>query len=352
MKMKRFIIIILLFITAFNSFGLESSDGRIKIVLNSNNGSFAIHYLDNINTGKYIPLLFDKDPETSFLSISADNKILKMGSSSGFSQKISSSSNGGTIIWGSRELIITQTFAFIKSKESALSDGISITITVDNLSDKSSNLGIAYLFDTFMGEENSEHFTLDSGLSVTSEESFTSRFPNFWISPSSGTNIKGLQGMVRGPGITVPDKIIFANWKRLQNNLWNYQVKTSRNFNLIPYSINDSAVAMIFNPIRVDSRSSRSVTIVMGGYSGSSFQANSTQNDSEISNIFISTINTETDPQNIESSLRSDLLANNDLIKKINVLLEYPNNVTDAEIELIEQIMETLKQRQKLYEDR
>ncbi len=349
--MKR-LIIILLIVISFYSFGLELSDGRMKIVFDSNNGSFSVFYLDNINSGKFIPLLFDKDPETSFLSISTDNKILKMGSTSGFSQKIYSSSNGGTIVWSSKELIITESFAFIKSKESALSDGFSITVDVENLSDKSSNIGIGYLFDTFMGEEQNAHFLLDSGVSITSEASYSSQFPNYWISPSSDTGIKGLQGMVRGPGITVPDKIIFANWKRLQNNLWNYQVKTSRNFNLIPYSINDSAVAMIFDPIRVDSKSSRSVTIVMGGYTGSTFQAGSSENDSDISNIFESAISTETDPQNVESSLRSDLLAINDLIKKIDVLLEYPDNVTDAEVELIEQILDTLEQRKKLYEDR
>ena len=48
----------------------------------------------------------------------------------------------------------------------------------------------------------------------------------------------------------------------------------------------------------------------------------------------------------------SDLIETSDLILKIDNFLQFPESVTDNEIDLIEQILETLKQRQKLYEDR
>lgn len=351
--MKLTSIIILLFVLlSIPCFALELTEGRMKITIHENSGSFSAYYLDDINSGKYISLLFEKDPETSILSIIVDNNIYKMGRSSGFTKEIYSTPTGGKIVWESKVIKVTEDFSFLKSNGSSLSDGLKITISIDNISEQNNLIGVAYLFDTYLGEDQDAHFITDSGTSITAEDSYSSQFPNSWISPSGKTNIKGLQGMIRGPGITVPDKIIFANWKRLQNNLWNFQVKKSRNFNLIPYSINDSAVSVIYEPIRVSSNSSREIVIVLGGYNNSSFKVSSGIEDSEFDTIFEQTINTDTDPQDTEASVRSDLIATKDLIKKIDTLIQFPGSVTDSEIDLIEQILETLKQRQKLYEDR
>jgi len=351
MKMPG-IIIFLIILFSIPSTALDFTEGRIKITLHEDSGSFSAYFLEDINSGKYTPFLFDKDPETTVLSIMVDNKIFRMGDSSIFSKEVFSTPAGGKIVWESTVLKVTEEFSFVKSQKSSLSDGFKISLNIENLSDQNNLIGLLYLFDTYLGEEQSEHFILDSGLSVSSEDSYVSNFPNFWISPSSESSFSGLQGMIRGPGITVPNKIIFANWKRLQDNLWNYQVKKTRNFNLIPYSINDSAVSMIYNPIKVQSNSSRDVVIVMGAYSNSSFKGSFLLDDSGIDVIFDQTISNEADPQNTETSIKSDLIATSDLLKKIDSFLLFPDNITDGEIDLVAQILETLKQRKKLYENR
>jgi hypothetical protein len=351
MRLTNTFIIIMVFISV-SLFSLDLSEGKIKLNIHEDSGSFSVLYLDDINSGKYVPLLFEKDPETTFLSIMVDNNIYKMGDSSIFSKDVFSTSTGGKIVWESAVLKVVEEFTFLKSKQSSLSDGIKITITIENTSDADNLIGLTYLFDSYLGEKNDEHFSLSSGESIDSEDFYSSNFPNSWISPSSNTTVLGLQGMIRGPGITVPDKIIFANWKRLQDNLWNFQVKKTRNFNLIPYSINDSAVSVLYEPIKVFSKSSRKVVIVIGGYNGSSFDADSSITDSGIDTLFDQTLNTEADPQKTGSSIRSDLIATTDLINKIDSFLEYPENVTNNEIDLIVQILETLKQRKKLYENR
>lgn len=347
-----YIVIILLTFFVIPSSTLDLTEGRIKITLHENSGSFSAYYLENINSGKYTPFLFDKDPETTLLSIIVDNKILKMGNTSVFSKKIISTPTGGKIVWESIVLKVTEEFSFVKSQNSSLSDGFKIVITIKNKSAKNNIIGLTYLFDTFLGEKNNNHFTLDSGVSITSENSYMSNFPNSWISPSKNTGFLGLQGMIRGPGITVPSKIIFANWKRLHDDIWNFQVKKTRNFNLIPYSINDSAVSVQYDPIKVPGNSSREVVLVMGAYTNSSFKGSSLMEDSGIGALFDQTINTDNDPQNTETSIKTDLIATADLIKKIDSFLQFPENVTDNEIDLIIQILETLKQRKKIYENR
>ena len=346
------ILIFLLILVSIPSSSLDLTEGRIKITLHEDSGSFSAYFLEDINSGKYTPFLFDKDPETSFLSIMVDNKTYKMGNSSVFSKDLFLTPTGGKIVWESTALKVTEEFSFVKSQKSSLSDGFKITINIENISEHNNLIGLIYLLDTYLGEDQNEHFNLDSGSSISSEDSYLSNFPNYWVSPISESSFSGLQGMIRGPGITVPNKIIFANWKRLQDNLWNYQVKKTRNFNLIPYSINDSAVSVIYDPIKVQSNSSREVVIVMGAYSNSSFKGTSLLEDSGIDAIFNNTINANADPQNTETSIKSDLIATTDLLKKIDSFLLFPDKVTVGEIDLIVQILETLKQRKNIYENR
>jgi len=351
MKLTSIFTILIIFFT-FTLHSLDLTEGRIKITLHEDSGSFSVSYLEDINSGKYTPLLFEKDPETSLLSIIVDDKTFKMGNTSVFSKDILSTPAGGKIVWESAILKVTEDFSFVTSESSSLSDGFKLTITVENRSDKTNMIGLNYLFDTYLGEKSDNHFILDNGTSVSSENILITNFPNSWISPTENDEFLGLQGMIRGPGITVPNKIIFANWKRLKDNLWNFQAKKNRNFNLVPYSINDSAVSVIYDPIKVKGESSREVVLVMGAYTNSSFTGSSSLEDSEIDTIFSQTLNTDTDPQNTETSIKTDLIATTDLLKKIDSFLLYPDNVTDGEIDLIVQIIETLNQRKKIYENR
>ena len=352
MKIARLLTYILLFTYILPVYSADITEGRIKLSINENKGTYTPYYLDDVNTGKYIPLLFAKDPETTILSIMVDNKIYKMGNTSIFSNEYFTTPRGGQIVWTSTVLKVTEDFSFLKSKASSLSDGFKITLTVENISENNNYIGIAYLFDTYLGEDQDSHFFLDTGEKITSEDSYSRNFPAYWVSPSKNSTVSGLQGMLRGPGITVPSKIIFANWKRLKDNLWNFTVKKSRNFNLIPYSINDSAVAFIYDPIRIESKSKRTVVIALGGFSNSTFGASESIESSGINALFDKTLNTDKDPQTTETSVKTDLIAITDLIKKINNFLEYPDTASKGEIDLINQILETLKQRKTLYENR
>lgn len=77
--------------------------------------------------------------------------------------------------------------------------------------------------------------------------------------------------MTSGEGITIPDKVIFANWKRLNDASWSYPTSTARNFNLLPYSVNDSAVSQYYEPRKLSRGSTMTVTICLGKYTPAGF---------------------------------------------------------------------------------
>ena len=78
-----------------------------------------------------------------------------------------------------------------------------------------------------------------------------------------------------GPGITVPDKIVFANWKRLNDAPWMFDTSPSRNFSELPYSVNDSAVSQYYDPRPVPRGGEVTITLAMGEFSKAGFGASS-----------------------------------------------------------------------------
>ena len=63
-----------------------------------------------------------------------------------------------------------------------------------------------------------------------------------------------------GDGITDPDRVVVANWKRLNDASWTYESNQTRDFSLLPYSIDDSAIALYYEPATVASSTIRTAT--------------------------------------------------------------------------------------------
>ncbi len=350
-----FIIFPFLFLfLSFNSFALEKTSGRIKLDLHEQTGRFSLSYLEDVSAGTYVPLLFAKDPETTTLYISLDNKIYSMGDSTFFDQRVLKENNDTvSYIWESSQIVITESFSLIKSAKSALTDGIKITVTVKNVSEITKKVGLSYLLDTYLGEKSKIHFKTDSNTVINSETYYSSDFPSYFVSPYNSSAFGGLEVMLKGPGITPPEKVIFANWKRLKDNIGNYNIQNSRNFNLLPYSINDSAAALYYDQRSVAPGNQFKIVIALGAFTGSYFQGNTEEEStSEINKLYVQTVETPDDTTNVEASLKTDLIAADDLITKIDEKLNYPEQVTAEEINLIQQIIDNLKQRKKLYEKR
>ncbi len=355
--MKRFFCIAAaLLMISVNTYSLELSSGRIKLELHENTGRFSVYYLVDVADEKYIPLLFSKDPQTTSLYVSMGNKVFTMGDSSFFDQSIvENSGESASFVWKSKQLEVTQNFTLIKSVKSAFIDGLKITVTVKNISQDSKRIGIGYLLDTYLGESSKIHFKTDGGMVIDKETYYSSDFPEYVISPyeKGKDKFKGLQIMLKGPGITIPDKIIFANWKRLKENIWNYTIQNSRNFNLLPYSINDSAAALYYNPYILKSGEKRTVTMVIGAFTGSFFQGKDADEDtSEINKLYLLTASGPENYSDTEATVKTDLIAVEDLISKIDEKLKYPNQVTEDELNLLKQIIDNLEKRKKLYENR
>ncbi|MEW5816277.1 MAG: hypothetical protein AB1798_12880, partial [Spirochaetota bacterium] len=306
---------------------LEIKEGRIKLVLNEDAGRFTAYYLNDVRTNKYTALFLDQDPRTTVLSVIIGNKVYRMGESAGFSQSVEKTVSGARYTWKSNMIEAGEDFSFIKSKNSPLADGIKIAITIKNISEQDLSIGIRYLIDTYLGEKSNLHFRTDSISRITNETSFSGRsMPKYLVSYSEDSGIPGLQIMTQVEGISIPDNVIIANWKRLNDNTWSYEVNTTRNFNQLPYSINDSAACLYYNPVQLARNKAMTITLVMGSFVEEGFNITEAAKPSTgISEIFDKTIiqpsPTGSGGNEIDISVQTDLISVTDLISKINAKL-------------------------------
>src|SRR6056297_615797 len=339
--------------------GLTLEQGRIKLVLHEGNGRFSISYLKDIEKEEYVSLLFERDPRTSSTGILQNNRVHTLGSSNTFSQKVRKTSEGAQFIWSSSKLEIQQNFSFLKSSPNSLVDGVRIDTTVANSSESTQSVGIHLLFDTYLGEKQDAHFSTSDNQQLKRETGYSLQPPSYWISPTKSTNegtsgsFQGFISMLKGSGITLPDKVVFSNWKRLSENLWNLQVQRNRNFNLLPYSINDSAVCQFYDPIKLASGGTRTITAALGAFTGSPLGIATVDAQSEgdslarLEQLLNST--GEDDTQAIKELIREDLIAVNDVISQINSLLSFPEDISEEKIAVIERAIKKLSEKQKQY---
>ncbi len=256
--------------------GLEVQEGRVRLVLHEDSARFSLYLSpQNGDDPGPVALFVAEDPRTSELSVLEGNRIHRMGTSGGFSQQVERLDDGGRFVWTSSTLRVEQRFAFIRSVGSSVADGVRVTVTVTNLGERATTVAVRYLFDTYLGERSNVHFATGIRDSIARETRITpSQAEPYWES-TAGENDVAFQQMIYGPGVTVPRHVVVANWKRLNEAGWSFDVNPDRSFNLLPYSINDSAVLVTYPESVVAPEGEYEVVTHLGGRAPLGYQRES-----------------------------------------------------------------------------
>jgi hypothetical protein len=231
---------------------LELSAGTLRLVLHKGIARFSL-YSDEV------PLFVDQDPRTSGLAVMVDNKVYRLGETLEFRQKAETLPPGGRFTWTSPRLTVTESFSLAEPS------GLLITITVANTGERDLRVGLRLFLDTYLGEEGYPHFQTDLQPEINSETTMLrTNMPRYWLSASfRSKKPAGLLCLLKGAEVTEPDRVVFANWKRMSEASWTYETSPGRSFSDLPYSINDSAVFQYYDPQPLPMGSSRTVTIVL-----------------------------------------------------------------------------------------
>jgi hypothetical protein len=214
-------------------------------------------------------LLFYDEPPTSYTVIYVNDEVFIFGSAEGtFSELPVSLDASIEAVWENDLVRVKQTVALLKREGSGSEEGALITYSVENKSNSNRSIGLRILFDTYLGEKGRYHFQLSDGEKIEFEKTLKGKsLPARWMSLSKKNPPLCLTGIIEGIG-TTPDKINFANYKTLQQHVeYNWvvpDVKRKRRFDNLPFSKNDSAIALYYKPVPVAPGGTRRVRSALG----------------------------------------------------------------------------------------
>ncbi|MBU0934867.1 MAG: hypothetical protein KKI09_00085 [Spirochaetes bacterium] len=336
---RRIIFAILLLCMLLPLSALELRDGKLKLIVDERSGRFSLYH--QVSANQWLALLYDEENKTTYPTLLLDQKTYKLGESSEFRTVVTSTTTAIRIEYRASFCTVVQSLNLVKSSTSSVSNGLRIDFEITNTGQADVAIGLRYLFDTWLGEQAGRHF-YDMFGSVVNNESKLSETSSYLI--SSADSKTGL--IIETDTVESPSSIILANWKRLNDSPWNFDILNTRNFTLLPYSINDSAVALYYDSKTLRRGASRNFSIVLGAaYSGTFLTASSVAS-SETVPIMTQLLDAE---KVVQLDLETDLSAAKEILEELNDLLKAAEAIDSTAIDQLESVLDKLEQRQGSY---
>lgn len=329
----------LLALTAAGLPALDVQRGKLKLTVNEKNGRFVLYGSEDTVKPVWTPLFVSNDPTTTKWKLQLDGKTAVLGDDSAFSTTVESTATGARVTWKSKTLAAVMNLDFILSANSSAADGLKVALTLANVSPSSIKTAVRWVLDTNLGEKK-EHFRLASGDAVDSETKLEGSYPEWWLSPSASDDSFGLMVML-GKGATPPSRVIFANWKRLDEAAWDSGFKAGREFNLLPYSFNDSAVAEYWDPQDLAPGLSREIDVVLGLASAKTFEGSQVASVNPLDDLLKKNRNPAL------SVLDQDIASLDTLAQQIDTQLADPTKVSPEDLKLLQAELDQIDARKK-----
>ena len=144
------------------------------------------------------------------------------------------------IKWRTDNVIIDESYKLTKT-------GFLYSIKLTNRSLKERSIGAIIMYDTFFGEDDNKHFLINNDEIIFRQKSYSSRdIPKIIRSENNRNQFVELNFAY--DGLDLPDEIILGNWDRLAfSQKWPFKPITNSIFSYGFYSINDSAIGIVYN---------------------------------------------------------------------------------------------------------
>ncbi len=345
------IVILLLLAAPFGLGALEITQGVLKLELHEDLGRYTLYYLSDVEKESYTALIDDEDPRTSKVTVYDNNSLIHLGNLGGYRMDARETATGALYQWESKEKKIVQRFDFVKAEGSSVTNGVLMTLSITNLSESIWETGVRILWDTYLGEDKT-HFRYKEG-NGTEEINKEYRleppsFPQYWLSQEREDKT-GFMAMLTGERVTRPEAVYFANWKRLDDSSWDYSYRENRNFNMLPYFFNDSAVAHYYPRRKLQQGETYQVKVLMGASDGSDIWTGGSGDD-ELTPLYEETREV-TIPADMRQAINQDILSLKDLITRIDYYMKNPDEISREELRALRRVYsEILKKKEKYKE--
>lgn len=345
--MRRLLLAFTVAVLALSSaWALDVKDGRIRLVVEDRTGRFAVYFLENVAKNTYIPLLYADETRTTYPTVAVDDKYYKLGESGDFRVTVTRNSDGSVRSeYKSSFCVVRMTYKFVRSPGASMTDGVSISFELENVARKDSSIGLRFLLDTWLGEKLPTHFVFESAGALGGEVQLSGDFKDQWLRSqpeTTGADKATLQVQLKAPA-TVPSSVAAANWKRINDTAWSFESIAARSFTMLPYSINDSAVALYYDPVALRPGAARTIQVILSqATEGYTITEKTVAVPATISDVAVPAA---TDPL----GEMTDLLAVRAVIDAINAAMSSGRLLSDAEMASLEATLKRLEERKGKY---
>jgi len=187
---RKLILLCLIFSALINLSAFEFVDGNIRLTINERNGLFSLFYLSDPERMRYEPLFYSAEPASSFLAVNIDGRIYRLDQSRDFAKNVEIQNGYPVITFESNFLRVSVVFTPVRTVSSPFTNGVGMTITVQNTGDSSISAGLRVLIDTHLGEERGSVPFSISDQDITREIILNKDSGDrYWISQSRSKNI-------------------------------------------------------------------------------------------------------------------------------------------------------------------
>ncbi|MFN2311176.1 MAG: hypothetical protein ABR590_03875 [Spirochaetia bacterium] len=311
-----------------------------------------------------IPLLYPDDPTTSFFSLREDGRVYHPARDRDFQRMLVETENGyPAFVFTSRDIEIRQVFVPHPGRRTA-ADAFEIRLEIRNASTRTRTIDLRYVLDTHIGESSGIHGVLELGngnqqiptheISIDLDNYDAIRTTRNSAAPDAfGLQIPLTTVAAGNIEITKPERVVIANWRRIQESGWNYTPTQDRGFSYPPYSRNDSAIVLLYSEIRIQPGEEKHISLVLQATPvelPSSPRAEQAEAHARGQAQSVALIELEqrvveyeeaelSEPQSLE--LRLELI--DEVINQIDRRLSDPNEFDDSKLPELEQLLQRLE---------
>ncbi|OHD13618.1 MAG: hypothetical protein A2Z96_06960 [Spirochaetes bacterium GWB1_48_6] len=345
---RHFFSFLLLVILVSGLSALDVNRGKIRLRILDVNGRYSVYYAPDLSNPKYVPLFLAEDPTTSLTTLLIDGTTYPLIPGGNFKLKSEETATGALMTWTSSKVEVLQSFDFLSSPGSAVTDGLRVTYSLKNLTPRNMKCSIKVLIDTNLGEGGT-HFILKDGTPVQSELMLSGSEVGGWSSSSPSNPDIGLIFSL-DTSATPVSRLIFSNWKRLSEGDWEITPSPGRNFSMLPYSFNDSAVAIYYNNLNLDPGDPIKVVMNLGNSGAVTLEGAKIGTDNVYSDIL--DLARSSSLEDLLVQLKKDQAVVDDLLNQIDKGLNSIEEFSSGDLEILKAILEELNRRKALYSDR
>lgn len=181
----------------------------------------------SIDSDDYQKILLPTTPPTTVAVLKIKDSIYQFGSSAGYYVKRPVAVDGKIITeWGVNEVMVQQEIEIVNGISTENPDTLKISYRISNMSISPLDAGLEFIFDSYLGNGSKVAYMLANGRLVERELSLQGAdIPQYWFAFDRMDNPSlKIQGTLMKNGVEPPDEVIFSEWEKIYDKLWDIQV--------------------------------------------------------------------------------------------------------------------------------